>query len=285
MNLETIKELRNLTQAGMNDCKLALQEANGNLERAIDIIKAKGLQNAASRQNNIASEGIVVISDVVRVNNENKVVIVECNSQTDFVSKSPDFVSFAKSVVNSILLHDKISDTLLTLQKDLIAKFKENIVVRNFKNIIGEHLHTYLHSNNKLGVIVKFDTHVDSVVADSVAMQIAAMNPLAITPEQLSKKDVDRQKEIIKLQIKEDLKTKNKTVTEEILEKMMTGKLNKWFAEVCLVKQVCLTDPNITIEKLLHGVNVVSFERVLVGEGIEKTNTSSFSEEVSKMIN
>lgn len=308
-NSELLKDLRALTQAGMKDCKDALEESNWDLQKAVDILKVKGLQNT-SRSGRIASEGVIAMHRV----SDKRVAMVEVNCQTDFVAKSPDFVAFAQdvAVVVASLLDRPINEQNVdvdTLPLDgcavgearnqLISIIKENIVIRRWwvKDVTAanEMIATYNH-NGKIGVFLSLEVPTEANLqsslvkefADSIAMQIAAMNPLAFSKDELNPHDVERQKAIFETQLTEANKP------QAAWPKIIEGKFRKWYSEACLLEQESVMVPKMTVLALTdqlsntlcgeHGkVKLHSFIRAMVGEGIEVQPSISFAEEVEKM--
>lgn len=289
VNLELVKELRALTQAGMNACKDALVEADGDLQKAVDIVKAKGLQNATNRAGRVASEGRVVLFDL-----ESKTTIVEVNCQTDFVANSPAFVAFAQQVgaalagtnlfelqdVSQILVDGK---SLEQLRKEISASTGENVVIRRWmveQTGPNAGLASYVHSNQKLAVVVSFEASSQDALTnpvvrelfDGIAMQVAAMGPLAVSRDRLSEEEVTRQRGIFETQLREANKP------EAAWPKILDGKFNKWYTENCLLDQESVVTPKKSIATLLKEVGdqvgcelkVLNFIRCQVGEGIEK---------------
>lgn len=311
-NQELIKELRALTQAGMKDCKDALETNDWDLNKAIDAVKAKGLQNTTSREGRLASEGVVKI--IHFGGEESSAVMVEVNCQTDFVARNPDFLNFAEQVADTLCSAISCGDldftapfnidnlmidgdtNLGSIRKELIALTRENVQVRRWwaQEVTGNNrvVTGYTHSNNKLGVLVSLEAPDVShpafkEFADGVAMQIAAMNPLSVSRTHVSQADVDRQKAIFETQLTEANKP------QAAWPKILDGKFNKWYSEVCLLDQESVMVPKVTVgfladklSKEVFGdvgkVKVLSFIRCQVGEGIEKKE-EDFASEVAKL--
>lgn len=311
-NSELLRELRELTAAGMKDCKDALEEANWDLSKAVDIVKTKGLQNVSRTAGKVAAEGRVV-ADLNA--SASKGTLIEVNCQTDFVAKNPDFIAFAAiagCVLGSMDLHnfsgdlskaelmiDNKVDNLENVRKEIIASTKENVVVRRWLSldVQGDNrkVFQYTHSNHKLAVLVAMEAPDYFAVsspdfkelADNVAMQIAAMNPLAVSRDKVPETEVERQKAIFETQLKELNKP------EAAWPKIMEGKFNKWFTEVCLLDQeaVFATKTSVStamdnVSKQLCGeagkIKVLNFVRCQVGEGIEVEKTD-LAAEVEKL--
>lgn len=280
ISTDLIKQLRTATLASMKDCVGALKESEGDLNRAIDIVKAKGLLNVAAREGKVAAEGRVAI-----VENDKKIAMVEVNSQTDFVANSPQFIEFAKMAAQDLL--DGRDST--HARHSLIASTKETINIRRYVVLEKGSLQhqPYLHANGKIGVVVSYRVNtVNSILIDkdfketmeSVAMQIAAMNPLAIRSSELSPQEVEKQRAILIQQVPEGK-------SEEQRAKILEGKLNKFYSEVCLLNQSSVEHAGKTIQQLLNplDIEIVGFVRYRVGEGIE-VKTENFAEEVAKTI-
>jgi elongation factor Ts len=296
-----VKELRDRTQAGMADCKNALVESDGDMEKAVEVILKKGIVKAASRAGRIAAEGEVATWIAP---DGKKGVIVEINSQTDFVSRGDDFKGLVKSVVEVASKAPKGSDlgthkcpgtdkTVDVVRAELVAKTGENLVVRRWAGLEAKEpngfVHAYVHAGGKLAVLVHAEGPKSPEVTgfvDNVAMQVAAMNPLVVSRDQVSKATIDKQNEIFAAQLKEEGKP------EAAWPKILDGKLAKWFTEVTLLGQDNVWDPPAgTIEKIrlelgkkLGGeVKVHSFVRFSLGEGIERVK-EDLAAEVAKTI-
>jgi len=299
-----VKELRERTGAGMSDCKNALVEADGDMEKAVDIILKKGIVKAAARAGRIATEGEVatwVAPDGKRG------VIVEINCQTDFVSRGEDFKAFVKDVhgVASKTPHGAdlgaqkypgTDKTIDQVRQELVAKTGENCVLRRWASLEAKEpgglIHAYVHAGGKLAVLVHAEAadpkNTDLVgFVDNVAMQVAAMNPMVVRREDVAPAQVTKQKEIFQAQLKEEKKP------EQAWPKILDGKLAKWFSEVTLLGQDNVWDPPAgTIDKIrqelgkkLGGeVQIHAFVRFSLGEGIEKPPTEDLAAEVAKTI-
>jgi elongation factor Ts len=278
-----VKELRERTGLGMMDCKKALVEANGDMEKAIDDLrKASGLK-AAKKAGRIAAEGVVL----TKVSDDGSFgIIVEVNSETDFVARDENFLSFANKVINEAFTR-RVSDVAALMAGDLekvrealVQKIGENINVRRiqiveFKNPNVGIVDTYIHSNNRIAVVVALKGG-DSALAKDIAMHVAAVNPLVVRSEDVPKELLAKESEIYSAQARESGKP------EEIIEKMIQGRLRKYVAEVSLLDQPFVKDGEITVAALLKkaGADVVSFIRYEVGEGIEK-EVVDFASEVA----
>jgi elongation factor Ts len=303
INASMVKELRDRTQAGMNDCRNALVETEGDMEKAVEVILKKGLAKAASRAGRIAAEGEVatwVSADGKRG------VIVEINSQTDFVSRGDDFKGLVKTVVDVASKAPKDADlgaltcpgtgkTVEALRAELVAKTGEHLVVRRWAALEAREpngfVHAYVHAGGKLAVLVHAEGPAKpelNAFADNVAMQVAAMNPMVVRKDQISAATIEKQKEIFAAQLAEDPKPPPEAARPKVLE----GKLAKWVNEVTLLGQDNVWDPPAgTIDKIraelgkkLGGeVTVHAFVRFSLGEGIER-KTEDLAAEVAKTI-
>lgn len=298
-NTELIKELRSLTQAGMKDCKDALEESGWDLQKAVDIVKAKGLNVVSGRQGKVASEGAVMVSDG---GPRYAAALVEVNCQTDFVANSPNFISFVGRVADTVHSKTLAGDTFTVsdVEEDraaLVSVTKENIVVRRWwveQSMDSKaRVFTYIHSNRKIGVLLTLLAPSEEAAAsqeftdlgNDLAMQVAAMNPVAVSSDRLEAEVVERQKNIFETQLLE--LNKPQAAWPKILE----GKFNKWYTEVTLLNQESVVTPKVSVAKVIESVGsklggeitVVNFIRAQVGEGIEKSK-EQLDEEVSKLL-
>ncbi len=275
-----VKELRERTGAGMMDCKKALNEADGDIEVAIEEMRKSGAANAAKKAGRIAAEGIISVKQ-----SDKSVIILEINCETDFVAKDENFLNFTDSVLDVIDTQDPTDvealmglsvggQTIEEANQQLIAKIGEKITVRRFEKLTSEaQVGSYLHGN-RIGVIVEVEGG-DEALAKDLAMHIAASKPVCISEEQVAQDILDKEKEIFSAQAEESGKP------AEIIEKMVTGRIKKFLKEITLLGQPYVKDPDQTIEKFLKSANasVLSFRRYEVGEGIEK-KVDNFAEEV-----
>ena len=286
-----VKDLREKTGCGMMDCKKALTEADGDMDKAIEILREKGMAKAVKKSGRIAAEGLVDI-----VVDGNVGAIIEVNSETDFVAKNDEFVDMVKSFATQVIKENPADvDALLASTidgatvKDIltekIAKIGENMNVRRFARFEGAVV-DYIHMGGKIGVMVKVEADLSNAAAvaaaKDAAMQIAAMNPLYMDKSVVPAEDVDKEKNIILAQIKEDPKMAGKP--ENILEKMVEGKINKFFEENCLLQQKFVKDDKVSVEKYLaaNGVKLVDYVRFEKGDGLEKKE-DDFAAEVASM--
>lgn len=287
-----VKELREKTGAGMMDCKKALQESNGNMDAAIDWLREKGISKAAKKESRIAAEGLTQI-----VVDGNNAVIVEVNSETDFVAKNKEFTDFVSALADTIVKSNKETvEEVLELDMNgqtvnealvaLIAKIGEKISFRRFTKLTkndDEVFGTYSHMGGKIGVItvVKGD---NAEVARDVAMHAAAMKPLCQSREDVDKATLEHEEKVIKEQVM------NEGKPAEIAEKMVTGRINKFYKENCLLEQDFIkpleNGKTANVETFLKTNNseLVTYVRYEVGEGIEKRE-ENFAEEVMSQIN
>lgn len=298
-NTELIKELRSLTQAGMKDCKDALEEAFWDLQKAIDIVKVKGLNIVSGREGKVASEGRVDIES-----NGTLAVMVEVNCQTDFVANSKEFANFVSSTKHK--LYDNtidnmpfLSDDVEAKRKEIVSSTKENIVVRRWwseqSGSSTVKVFSYQHSNNKIGVIITMQAPSDDAanslefkaLGEDLAMQIAAMNPLSVSSDRISSEELDRQKAIFETQLKEDVKPK----PEAMWPKIIDGKTKKWYQEVCLLEQESVVVPKTTVKQVIANleaklggkIEIINFIRCQVGSGIEVKAQASLAREIENM--
>ena len=290
---QDVKTLREMTNCGMMDCKKALTETNGDMDKAVEFLREKGLATATKKAGRIASEGIV---KVYMTDDKSVAVLLEVNSETDFVAKNSEFQDFVAGVAKVVadtnpadvdaLANEKLGDvTVGEALTALIAKIGENMKIRRFARFEGN-VCSYTHGEGRIGVMVKAEGAMDAdayEAARDVAMQIAAINPLYLSKDTVPAEDVEHEKKIILAQMKED--PKNASKPEAILEKMVAGKINKFFEQNCLLQQEFVKDSNFVVEKYLEskGVKLVDFVRFEKGEGLEKKE-ENFADEVASMI-
>lgn len=282
-----VKELRERTGAGMLDCKKALDETNGNMEEAIDYLRKKGISQAAKKEGRIAAEGICAVKT-----KGNTAVIVEVNSETDFVAKNSEFTDFVdhlteillnnpvNTVEEALALPDKdatINDTLVAL----IAKIGEKISFRRFERVTKDdedYFGNYTHMGGKIGALVVIKNANEDVAKD-IAMHVAAMNPLCVSKEEVDEKTLEHERAVITEQVMAEGKPK------EIAEKMVEGRINKFYKEICLIEQAFIKDSNINVGTYIKNNNgeIKKMIRFAVGEGIEKKE-EDFASEVMNQI-
>lgn len=290
---QDVKNLREITSCGMMDCKKALTETDGDMDKAVEYLREKGLATAAKKAGRIASEGIV---KVYMNDAKNVAVVLEVNSETDFVAKNDEFQDFVTEVAKVIAEKNPADvEALAATQMDgatveetltaLIAKIGENMKIRRFARLEGN-VCSYTHGEGRIGVVVKAEGALDEAgyeAARDVAMQIAAINPLYLSKDTVPAEDVEHEKHIILAQIKED--PKNASKPDAILEKMVGGKINKFFEQNCLLQQEFVKDSDLKVEQYLtsKGVKLVDYVRFEKGEGLAKKE-ENFADEVASMI-
>ena len=301
ISAKDVMELRKQTDCGMMECKKALTQADGDFEKAIEILREQGLAAANKKAGRIAAEGMVYA-----VSFDNCAVVVEVNAETDFVAKNDKFVDFTKNLAKVVadekpadvegLMACKMGDgTVDDALKALILVIKENIKVRRFARYEG-HCAAYVHGGGTHGVIVKFETSDDvaakpefAAFGKDIAMQVAAANPGYVDEASVPAEVVAKEKEIMLAQMAQDPKTANKP--EAVKEKMIEGKIKKFFKENCLVDQEFVKDGDLTVAqytakvaKDLGGeIKIVKFARFVKGEGLEK-RADDFASEVASMV-
>ena len=280
-----VKELRETTGAGMMDAKKALTETDGDFEAAIDWLRTKGLAKAAKKSSRVAAEGLVAVAT-----SDGKGVAVEVNSETDFVAKNSDFQEMVKALATAALgvsNTDELASasidgkTVADTLTDNIAKIGENMTLRRMQTIEAERVVTYVHNSatqdmGQIGVLVAINGD-NTDFARQVAMHVAAANPQALSAAELDQSIVEREKNILTEQARESGKP------EQVIEKMIQGRMKKFLAEVTLLGQDFVINPDLTVEAAAQeaGVEIVSYVRMAVGEGIEKVE-EDFAAEVAK---
>lgn len=283
-----VKDLREKTGAGMLDCKKALEATEGDMEKAIDWLREKGIAKAAKKESRIAAEGLCQIKT-----EGNTAVMLEVNSETDFVAKNDEFTTFVDYLVDVILNNDvttvedvlNVKDGAETIGEKLtalVSKIGEKISFRRFEKITkadDEVFGTYKHMGGKIGTVVVVKGANEEVAKD-VAMQACAMNPTALNRDGVPAELVERESHIIKEQVMAEGKP------EEIAEKMVAGRLNKFYKEICLEEQAFIKDSGLSVLDYVknNGGVIISMNRYAVGEGIEKRQ-DNFAEEVMSQIN
>ena len=301
-----VSDLRTKTGCGMMECKKALTEANGDFDEAIKVLREKGLSVAAKKADRIAAEGVV---DIL-VNEDNTcAAMIEVNAETDFVAKNATFLEFVQNILKTILatrpasveelLNKQYVDTDMTVEaklKDMIFTIGENMNIRRFLVVDGV-VSTYIHGKGSTGVIVNFE--VDAAVknnpafaevAKNVALQVAAMPVLYLNKESVPQKDLEEEKAIILAQLNNDPKNANKP--QNILEKMVIGKLGKFYEKNCLLEQAYIKDDKMSVgayvdasaKELGGSIKVVGYNLYEKGEGLEKRE-DDFAAEIAKMVN
>ena len=286
-----VKELREKTGAGMMECKKVLTETDGDMEKAMDLLRERGITKAAKKSSRIAAEGLVD----AYVSEDGKVgAVLEVNAETDFVAQNAEFQKFVKEVVEQVAKTNPANVEELLAQKSLvetdktvqdvltgkIATIGENISIRRFaryetaEGLVAK----YIHGDGKIGVLVEMK-NADETLAKDICMQIAAAKPEFLNREDVPAERLEREMEILKVQ------AMNEGKPEAIAEKMVQGRVNKFYGEICLVDQEFVKNPDLKVSELLkqHGAEVVKFTRLERGEGIEKKE-ENFAEEVAKQL-
>ena len=285
-----VKELREKTGAGMMDCKKVLTETDGDFEKAIELLRERGIAKAAKKSDRIAAEGLVT----TYVSEDGKVgAVVEVNAETDFVAKNEEFRSFvadvakqvalkAPATVEDLLNQPSIAEEGKTVGEVLtgkIATIGENMSIRRFERFETENMiESYIHGDGKIAVLVEMENATTELAKD-VCMQIAAARPEYLDRESVPAERVDKEMEILKAQ------AMNEGKPAEIAEKVVMGRIGKFYGEICLVEQDFVKDPDIKVGKLVEskGAKIVRFARFEKGEGLEKRE-ENFAEEVAKQM-
>ncbi|HCW7824185.1 TPA: elongation factor Ts [Staphylococcus aureus] len=285
ISAKLVKELREKTGAGMMDCKKALTETDGDIDKAIDYLREKGIAKAAKKADRIAAEGLVHVET-----KGNDAVIVEINSETDFVARNEGFQELVKEIANQVL--DTKAETVEALMettlpngksvderiKEAISTIGEKLSVRRFAirtKTDNDAFGAYLHMGGRIGVLTVVEGSTDEEAARDVAMHIAAINPKYVSSEQVSEEEINHEREVLKQQ------ALNEGKPENIVEKMVEGRLRKYLQEICAVDQDFVKNPDVTVEAFLKtkGGKLVDFVRYKVGEGMEKRE-ENFADEV-----
>ena len=285
-----VKELREKTGAGMMDCKKVLTETDGDMEKAIELLRERGIAKAAKKSGRVAAEGLVE----AYISEDGKVgAIVEVNSETDFVAKNEEFKTFVKNVakqvveknpkdVEELLNQEATFEAGKTVNEALVGKIAtigENLSIRRFARFESNGLlESYIHGDGKIAVLINM-AKGDKEVAKDLCMQIAAARPEYLNEQSVPAERVEKEKEILKVQ------TMNEGKPEAIAEKIVQGRIRKFFEEICLVDQVFVKDSNMKVSELLKqkDAEVVEFARFEKGEGIEKKE-ENFAEEVMNQL-
>lgn len=285
-----VNELRQKTGAGMMECKKVLTETDGDMEKAMELLRERGIAKAAKKSDRIAAEGLVdaYVTDDGKVGS-----VVEVNAETDFVAKNEEFIAFVADVakqiavkspkdVEELLAQESISEAGKTVNEVLIskiAKIGENMTIRRFARFESQGLvEKYIHLGGKIGVLVNME-NADSDLAKDICMQIAAAKPEFLNRESVPADKVEKEMEILKVQ------AMNEGKPAEIAEKMVQGRIGKFYGEICLIEQEFVKNPDMKISQLLDskGAKIVEFVRFEKGEGIEKKE-ENFAEEVMRQI-
>lgn len=289
ISAKLVKELREKTGAGMMDCKKALTEAEGDMEKAADILREKGIAKAQKKADRVAAEGLTYIAS-----EGNIAAIVEVNSETDFVAKNESFQSLIQSIARRLTvtrpqtMEEALGATLegdKTVQEaiqEAVAKIGEKITLRRFQVVEKENddsFGAYLHMGGRIGVLTVVSGAGKEDIAKDVAMHVAAVNPRYLSREDVPEEEVAHEKEVLKQQ------ALNEGKPEHIVEKMVQGRLNKFFEEICLLEQAFVKDPDVKVRQYAekNGCAVKTFVRYEVGEGLEK-RSDNFAEEVQQQM-
>lgn len=284
-----VAELRNVTGAGMMDCKKALEEAGGDMEKAGELLRKKGVVKAAKRLNKIAAEGTTMVRE-----NGDVAAIMELNSETDFVAASDDFKKLAEEIMNSLLtnkpadletaLASKIgAETIQDRINAVIGKIGEKISLRRIavlQKTAGENFGAYIHMGGKISVLLVFKNLADTALAKNIAMHMAAANPKCIRRDEVPAELVAKEKEIYSEQLRAQKKPEN------IIENIVKGKLEKFYGEICMLEQPFILDEEKTVAKVLAaagGAELVQAVRFELGEGIEREK-KDFAAEVAEQM-
>ena len=282
---EQVKSLREKTGAGMMDCKKVLTETDGDMEKAAELLRERGIAKAAKKSGRVAAEGLVE----AYIHSGRYGALVEVNSETDFVSKNEEFRTFVMDVAKQVVVNNPATVEELLAQPSLavegkkvnevlidkIATIGENMSIRRFARFESEGLvEKYIHGDGKIAVLVNM-TNANKELAKDVCMQIAAAKPEFLNRESVPAERVEKEKEILKAQ------TMNEGKPEAIAEKIVMGRINKFYEEICLVDQAFVKDPSMKVSQVLKDASVVEFARFEKGEGIEKKE-ENFAEEVMK---
>ena len=301
-----VKELREMTGAGMMDCKKALNETNGDMDAAVEFLRKNGQAKAEKKAGRIAAEGIVM----AEVKDDKVAAIVEVNSETDFVAKNAEFQGFVKAVVEQAMeteaadmdafmaenWKEDASKTVKDALTEKISVIGENLSIRRFEKVVSDGcVVAYIHGGGRIGVLVEADTDVvnDEIKTclKNVAMQVAAMSPKYVSREEVSEEYMEHEKESLLAQAKKENEESNKPKPDNIIEKMIVGRLNKELKEICLLDQVYVQDGDLTVAKYVEKVaketganlSVKKFVRFETGEGLEKKNEDFAAEVAAQM--
>jgi len=286
-----VMTLREMSGAGMMDCKKALNECDGDMDKAMDYLREKSLAASAKKASRIAAEGVVAsyVAEGAKA-----AAIVEMNCETDFVAKTDDFKALVAQVaqlvveknpadVDALMAMDCGEGTVAELITRAVAKIGEKITIRRFARKEGELVDTYIHLGGKIGVIVEVKNAGDKAAVHDVAMHIAAAKPTALSREDVDQAELDKEREILKAQALNEPKPK----PLNIIEKMVEGRIAKYYKEVCLLEQPFVKNPDQSVGDMLKaagGTEVVGFVRFEMGEGLQKRQ-DNFAEEVMGQIN
>lgn len=280
-----VKKLREISGAGMMDCKKALSETNGDIDAAVDFLRKKGLAAASKKAGRVAAEGVVAVAT-----EGNTGVVLEVNSETDFVSKNDQFVGFVNKLAGIIIRENPADVAALNALpfdaefnveqalSQLIATIGENMSIRRFERAeAAGAVATYVHGAGKIGVLLSFDKEVDAELARGVAMHVAAANPKFISRDDVDEASVERERQVLSERALASGKP------EAIVDKIVLGQLGKFYSEVCLLEQDFVMDTDKKVGAALGAATVVSMARFQLGEGIEKKE-EDFAAEVAAQV-
>ena len=277
-----VKELRDMTGVAMMDCKKALVECEGDIEKALDLLRSNSALKAEKKSSRVAADGILVVSV-----NEDYATLVELNSETDFAAKDANFLSFGEKV-KEYISKNKISEASVLKEssleddrKALVQTIGENIQIRRVVTLEFDssmNIGIYIHSDSKLGSLVVTKDGNDEIAKD-IAMHVSAFNPLCLSQDDIDKDVLEREKAIYQNQAQDSGKP------QDIMDKMVDGKIKRFLSEVSLISQNFVKDPDITVQEYLErgGATILEFARLKVGEGIE-VETKDFAEEVAEQL-
>ena len=287
-----VKDLREKTGAGMMDCKKALTETNGDMEKAIEYLREKGITKAAKKSSRIAAEGLVL----AYVSDDGKTgAAVEVNSETDFVAKNDEFRTFVQALAKQVAINnpadvealleeeyiDEAGKKVSEVLTDKVAKIGENMNIRRFVRFETTEglVESYIHGNGKIAVLVKME-NADTELAKDICMQVAAARPEYLNEASVPQERLAKEMEILKAQ------AMNEGKPEAIAEKVVQGRIGKFYSEICLVDQEFVKNPDMKVSDLLKSKNaeIIDFARIEKGEGLEKKE-ENFAEEVMKQMN
>ncbi len=277
-----VKELRDMTGVAMMDCKKALVECEGDIEKALDLLRSNSALKAEKKSSRVAADGILVVSV-----NEDYATLVELNSETDFAAKDANFLSFGEKVKeyiskNKIFEASALKESSLEDdRKALVQTIGENIQIRRVVTLEFDsrmNIGIYIHSDSKLGSLVVTKDGSDEIAKD-IAMHVSAFNPLCLSQDDIDKDILEREKAIYQNQAQDSGKS------QDIMDKMVDGKIKRFLSEVSLISQNFVKDPDITVQEYLErgGATIVEFARLKVGEGIE-VEIKDFAEEVAEQL-
>jgi len=272
-----VQQLRSMSGAGMMECKNALVECEGDIDKAMDFLRSNSAIKAERKSSRVAADGKIIVC-----NNKNRIMMAEINSETDFAAKDQKFENFCNEVSNylasnDVSSNDELNEALRTKREELVQSIGENIQIRRLTSISkGASDGVYLHSDNKLGAVVSIDRN-DEELAKNLAMHVAATNPMCIDPNDLDAGILEKEKEIFKNQASETGKD------ESIIDRIVEGKVQKFLSEVSLLSQPYVKDPELQITDLLGNTNIIGMIRLKVGEDIV-VEKKDFADEVASQL-